>query len=240
MKADRERRHRRARATGAARPPFRYGAGGSSGKSGPLLQCPTAAPLRWKDDLRQPRISGFPALPWRRFRAPARPLSSRLVPYGVQLGLRLSAAALPISVFAIVAAITKILGRFAGRSHQPAPSADRRGPGHDVFLAGSELFCVARRTVRRCRSCGHRAGMRPADGGRDGCRQLRRGPFRPGDGLGLCADRRRCSCRRVIFAGSMFDQPGGYHAPFTVFRRAAGRRVASDHAGVAHPQPSSP
>jgi MFS family permease len=139
-----------------------------------------------------------------------------LVPYGVQLGMTPVAAALPISVFAIVAAITKVVaGLLADRINQRAllivaalamtacwllltvlalPPALFAAAG----LAGLALGCALPTA----------AGLVAGSFGSARFGQVM------GWGYALLAALLLSS---VIFAGVMFDRTKSYHIPFLVF-----------------------
>lgn len=139
-----------------------------------------------------------------------------LVPYGVQLGMTPVAAALPISVFAIVAAITKVVaGLLADRINQRAllivaalamtaswllltvlalPPALFAAAG----LAGLALGCALPTA----------AGLVAGSFGSARFGQVM------GWGYALTAALLLSS---VIFAGVMFDKTKSYHIPFLVF-----------------------
>jgi MFS family permease len=139
-----------------------------------------------------------------------------LVPYGVQLGMTPVAAALPISVFAIVAAITKVVaGLLADRINQRAllivaalamtacwllltvlalPPALFAAAG----LAGLALGCALPTA----------AGLVAGSFGSARFGQVM------GWGYALLAALLLSS---VIFAGVMFDKTKSYHIPFLVF-----------------------
>ena len=195
---------------------------------------PAAERLGWGDILFS-RAFWIPCLTLAAISGTCQAIVITLVPYGVQLGMTPVAAALPISVFAIVAAITKVVaGLLADRINQRC-LVDRGGARHDGVLVVADRVGAAARAVCRRRPCGRCAGLRLADDRRSGRRQFRFGPFWPGDGLGLCPVGRTAPvvgdfCRRHVRQDQKLS-----HSLFGLCR-AAGRHIASGHHGCARPQ----
>jgi sugar phosphate permease len=171
--------------------------------------------LRWTDILSS-RAFWIPCLTLSAISGTGQAIVITLVPYGVQLGMTPVAAALPISIFAIVAALTKVsAGLLADRINQrflliaaalsmtlswlalsffAVPAALFAAAG----LAGIALGCVLPTS----------AGLVAGNFGSAHFGQVM------GWGYALTAALLLSS---VIFAGVIFDKTGSYHIPFLSF-----------------------
>lgn len=180
-----------------------------------LTNAPIAERLGWGEILFS-RAFWIPCLTLAAISGTCQAIVITLVPYGVQLGMTPVAAALPISVFAIVAAITKVVaGLLADRINQRAllivaalamtaswllltvlalPPALFAAAG----LAGLALGCALPTA----------AGLVAGSFGSARFGQVM------GWGYALTAALLLSS---VIFAGVMFDKTKSYHIPFLVF-----------------------
>ena len=182
---------------------------------GRLANRATAQHLRWSGILFS-RAFWIPCLTLAAISATSQAIIITLVPYGVQLGMSPVAAAAPISVFAIVAAVTKVVaGLLADRVNQRAllivaalamticwlaltlfalPAALFTAAG----LAGIALGCALPTTA--------------------GLIANHFGSARFGQVMGWCyALTAALLLSSVIFAGTMFDRTKSYHTPFLVF-----------------------
>jgi sugar phosphate permease len=171
--------------------------------------------LRWTDILSS-RAFWIPCLTLAAVSGTGQAIVISLVPYGVQLGMTPVAAALPISIFAIVAALTKVsAGLLADRINQrcllivAALSMTLSWLALSFFAVPAALFAAAG-------LAGIAAGcVLPTSAG------LVAGNFGSahfgqvmGWGYALTAALLLSS---VIFAGVMFDKTGSYHIPFLSF-----------------------
>lgn len=171
--------------------------------------------LRWTDILFS-RAFWIPCLVLAAISATAQAMVITLVAYGVQLGMTPIAAALPISAFAIVAAITKIVaGLLADRINQrfllivAALAMTVSWLCLSFFALPPALFvaaCLA--GVALGCSLPTTAGLIAANFGAARFGQVM------GWGYALTA---ALLLSAVIFAGAMFDKTHSYHLPFTVF-----------------------
>ncbi len=171
--------------------------------------------VRWTDIL----FSGafwIPCLTLAAISATSQAIVITLVPYGVQLGMTPVAAALPISVFAIVAAITKVsAGLLADRINQrfllivAALSMTLSWLALSFFAVPAALFAAAGLAgIALGCALPTTAGLVANSFG-----SARFGPVM-GWGYALTAALLLSS---VIFAGAMFDKTRSYHIPFMVF-----------------------
>lgn len=171
--------------------------------------------LRWSDILFS-RAFWIPCLTVAAISATAQAMVITLVAYGVQLGMTPIAAALPISAFAIVAAITKIVaGLLADRINQrlllivAALAMTVSWLCLSFFALPPALFAAAclAGIALGC-SLPTAAGLVAANFG-----SVRFGQVM-GWGYALTA---ALLLSAVIFAGAVFDKTHSYHLPFMVF-----------------------
>jgi sugar phosphate permease len=171
--------------------------------------------LRWADILSS-RAFWVPCLTLAAVSGTSQAIVITLVPYGVQLGMKPVAAALSISIFAIVAAITKVLaGLLADRINQhallivAALSMTFSWLSLSLFASPPALFAAASLAgIALGCALPTAAGLVANKFGSAHFGQVM------GCGYVLIAASLLSS---VIFAGVMFDRTKSYHIPFMVF-----------------------
>lgn len=171
--------------------------------------------LRWSDILSS-RAFWIPCLTLAAISATSQAIVISLVPYGVQLGLTPVAAALPISVFALVAAITKVAAGLLADRINPRALLIVAALAMTACWISLSIFAVPAILFAAAGLAGVALGCALPTAAALVANSF--GSARFGQVMGwayvLTAALLLSS---VIFAGVMFDKTRSYHIPFIVF-----------------------